>query len=86
MDLPSLRTFPNDGPRVETGPVRFGDDWPGLFIRGDNAIMFASSLRSMLTHLRNMPEVLPKLFLDVQIAAGLLSDLESCIVQPKEQL
>lgn len=24
--------------RVETGPVRFGDDWAGLFIRGDNAM------------------------------------------------
>ncbi len=24
-------------PRVETGAVQFGDDWPGLFIRGDNA-------------------------------------------------
>ena len=23
--------------RVETGPVQFGDDWPGVFIRGDNA-------------------------------------------------
>ena len=26
-----------DGGRVETGPVQFGDDWPGLFVRGDNA-------------------------------------------------
>jgi hypothetical protein len=29
--------------RVETGAVQFGEDWPGLFIRGDeaNAIMFS---------------------------------------------
>jgi hypothetical protein len=26
--------------RVETGPVRFGADWPGLFIRGDDALAF----------------------------------------------
>ena len=25
-------------PRVETGAVQFGDDHPGLFIRGDNAV------------------------------------------------
>ena len=24
--------------RVETGPVSFGLDWPGLFIRGDEAM------------------------------------------------
>ena len=24
--------------RAETGPMQFGDDWPGVFIRGDNAV------------------------------------------------
>lgn len=24
-------------PRVETGPIKFGDDWTGVFIRGDRA-------------------------------------------------
>lgn len=27
--------------RVETGPVQFEDDWPGVFIRGDNAFFYA---------------------------------------------
>jgi hypothetical protein len=35
--------------RVETGPVQFGDDWPGVFIRGDNAAWFAVHLRDLLT-------------------------------------
>jgi hypothetical protein len=26
--------------RAETGPMKFGDDWPGVFIRGDNAFFF----------------------------------------------
>jgi len=26
--------------RVETGPMQFGDDWSGVFIRGDNAFFF----------------------------------------------
>ena len=31
--------------RVETGVVQFGDDWPGVFIRGDNAFAMAMHLR-----------------------------------------
>lgn len=31
--------------RVETGPVKFGDDWPGIFIRGDNALGYSLELR-----------------------------------------
>ena len=30
--------------RVETGPVQFNDDWPGVFIRGDNAAWMAINL------------------------------------------
>ncbi len=36
--------YPDDGKRVETGAVQFGDDWPGLFIRGDEALFFAMDL------------------------------------------
>jgi hypothetical protein len=31
-------------PRVETGPVQFGNDWPGLFIRGDDAAAYVRVL------------------------------------------
>ena len=24
--------------RVETGPIQFNNDWPGIFIRGDDAL------------------------------------------------
>lgn len=35
--------------RVETGPLQVGDDWPGVFIRGDNAMMgFAPSLQALI--------------------------------------
>jgi hypothetical protein len=34
--------------RIETGPIRFDDDWPGVFIRGDNAFYFAACLRDVL--------------------------------------
>ena len=34
--------------RVETGVVQFEDDWPGVFIRGDNAMNFAGALTNLL--------------------------------------
>jgi len=34
--------------RPETGTMQFGDDWPGVFIRGDNAFAFAMALRNAL--------------------------------------
>lgn len=35
-------------PRVETGKVQIGEDWPGVFIRGDNAMHYAITLRGFL--------------------------------------
>ncbi len=31
----------SESPRVETGAIQFGEDWPGLFIRGDQALHLA---------------------------------------------
>lgn len=31
--------------RPETGPMQFGDDWPGVFIRGDDALATVLSLQ-----------------------------------------
>ena len=49
--MSDLRKFPKQEKRVETGPIQFGDDWPGLFIRGDNALGFALALKDL-----NLPE------------------------------
>lgn len=35
--------------RVETGSIQFGDDWPGVFIRGDNAACYSMALDSLLS-------------------------------------
>lgn len=39
---------PVEGGRVETGVTQFGDDWPGIFIRGDNCFWFAEGIRQVL--------------------------------------
>lgn len=31
--------------RMESGVVQFGDDWPGVFLRGDEARLFAEILK-----------------------------------------
>lgn len=36
------------GTRLETGPVQVNQDWPGVFIRGDNAAYYSMHLRAML--------------------------------------
>jgi hypothetical protein len=47
----SVRKLPALDQRIETGPVQFGDDWPGVFIRGDNALWFAKCLEVALAEL-----------------------------------
>ena len=34
--------------RVETGGIQFGNDWPGLFIRGDDCIFLKMSLECLI--------------------------------------
>lgn len=43
-----MQQLPAQEKRVETGAVQFGDDWPGVFIRGDNAGHYAMVLKDML--------------------------------------
>jgi hypothetical protein len=39
--------------RPETGAMKFGDDWTGIFIRGDSAPYYAITLK---TFLENTPQ------------------------------
>jgi hypothetical protein len=34
--------------RMETGPIKFGGDWTGLFVRGDSAMYYAFQASQML--------------------------------------
>lgn len=33
--------------RAETGVIKFGDDWSGVFIRGDHALYYATILEKI---------------------------------------
>lgn len=39
--------------RIETGKVQFGDDWSGIFIRGDNAMGYYLSLITLKEKIKN---------------------------------
>jgi hypothetical protein len=68
-----ITKVPGVAERVETGPIQFGDDWPGVFIRGDNALFYANALEAALGVLP--PE---KHWTVEAVLKGLLSDLRSC--------
>lgn len=66
--------LPDQPKRVESGPIQFGDDWPGIFIRGDNALFFAFAVAHAAELLG--PEYVT---LKAQLS-GLANDLRSCSV------
>lgn len=35
-------------PHIESGVVQFGDDWPGVYLRGDRSCMLAYTFASMV--------------------------------------
>ena len=45
-----MRHLPEQHKRVETGVTQFGDDWPGVFIRGDCAFGYAMYLRNFINN------------------------------------
>ena len=44
--------MPDGIQRVETGVIQFGDDWPGVYVRGDNALHMALLMRTAAQALR----------------------------------
>jgi len=69
--------------RIETQVVQFGDDWPGLFIRGDNAIAFASAIQQTKAAGTKLPYLLTSLadsLLEVANTKNILKlkEIEEC--------
>ncbi len=65
--------------------MRFGSDWTGVFIRGDNAAYYAHHLRTLIDLIKNpLPNVSTAGFAEVTLN-GLVSDLESCIHSPGQE-
>jgi hypothetical protein len=76
-ELPVIRQFPACELRVEDGPVQFGKDWPGLFLRGDTAMNYAYHLQLFLDEALLNVEAPPNP-ISSGVVRGLLCDLQSC--------
>jgi len=59
--------LPKQFDRVETGSIQFNEDWPGVFIRGDNAMWYGHNLERLLDD--------PKAFEQDEIGKALLRGL-----------
>ncbi len=69
-----IRAFPAVPARVETGSLQFGDDWPGIFIRGDDAAQFAMSLAAVFGHVKEP--------IAQAVLSGLHQTLASALIGP----
>jgi len=86
--------------RVETGPVQFGSDWVGLFIRGDDCFRFAEALSTYLkahppegcellqrcsgNYLAGLLEMLRSTDVRRHVKPQMLKDFEKCVKPPKK--
>ena len=77
-----------DQQRTETGPVQFGDDWPGVFIRGDNTLNYALLLRNLIQRLEQDPDYKREAFEGIFQLAVLrdlrIRSLSVCIFMPSD--
>lgn len=74
-----VRLFPSESNRVETGVVQFGEDWPGIFIRGDDAMKFISGLTALM---RVSDVITTSEIINTRPSRELLNLLQSCILTP----
>ena len=67
-----IRKLPGVEDRVETGPVQFGDDWPWIFIRGDNCFAYRMALAGLRDETNNP--------FDVALVQSLIDLFDGCNV------
>jgi hypothetical protein len=49
--------LPGNSGQTPTGAIQFQDDWPGLLVRGDDAIMLMSAIQQLRERLADHPDV-----------------------------
>jgi hypothetical protein len=48
--------YPGSSGATPTGALQFRDDWPGLFVRGDDAIMLMGIIQELAKRLADHPD------------------------------
>ena len=81
VDLSKLSTHfqrDRDSDRVETGSLQFNEDWPGVFIRGDNAAFYSMQLKQALNHIHGQTQSID--FITTSALKSLVDLLDSCVI------
>lgn len=81
------------GLRIETGAVQFGDDWPGMFIRGDSAMQIMHSIKRIaerLSYLQgeegpDFKPVDPVLYIALMPLLELAETIKSHVIVPPQK-
>jgi len=72
-----IRKFSEQPERVETGPVQFGEDWPGYFLQGKHAFAMRLAIATLLV---NPNDVLAR-----AQARAFVEDLDSCNLASRKE-
>lgn len=82
MTIRELPAVPQ-GQRVESGATAFGNDWPGLFLRGDDCIGYSLNLEQVLGDYERLLETRANLYpanvMALMMCKGLLAALREPI-------
>jgi hypothetical protein len=85
MGTPQVTQIPLPGGsgRVPTGAMQFQDDWPGLFLRGDDAIMLMARIRTLVERLGEHED--PRVWSPLTSLAELADRIERDVVVPADR-
>jgi hypothetical protein len=72
--------LPEELNRLETGPIQVGDDWPGIFIRGDNACWYSFLLKQLFSELKEK-KFEPADPINYMALESLMNELGSCEIK-----
>lgn len=76
LEAMNVRELPEADPRVETGTVQFGEDWPGLFLRGKHAFWFAQHLEWAISLIEE-DSIGTEMMMRLSVLKGLLKHLQA---------
>jgi soluble cytochrome b562 len=80
--IDGIQVLPSLEKRAESGALRFGDDWPGVFFRGDDAGYSAMVLGQFIELMRGKDGIHPIMLAQVE---GVQRKLASCVIGPAAQ-
>lgn len=71
-----IKQLPPSDSRMDTGPIRFGDDWPGYFFRGDETHQITALLTIAMKY---VPEKMKFAYQDM------VDELNSCQINAADK-